>query len=128
MSQLYRSMGRKPLEASDKERLAVSMSSGVVAGIAGAVASHPADVLLSLINKNKGAGGEGSVTTRLMRLAREVGPKRLLVSGLAARCWMVGGYSAAQFAIFDSIMAVTGAEKFYFRDPTLASGSGSAGH
>lgn len=40
----------------------VSLASGVVAGVVAAVISHPADTLLSKINK-AGAGGSGSTTT-----------------------------------------------------------------
>lgn len=103
--------------ASDGTKLTVSLSSGVIAGVAAAIISHPADTLLSLINKKEGAGGEGSIPTRLMRLAKEVGFKKLCLTGLGARCVMIGSLTAGQFAIFDTVMQMTGAKKFHFHDP-----------
>ena len=42
---------------------------------------------------------------------------RLATTGLGARCVMIGALTAGQFAIFDSVMAALGAEKFHFHDP-----------
>lgn len=85
--------------------------------MAAAVISHPADTLLSLVNK-EGAGGTGSIGSRLWNLAKETGFKKLCVNGLGARCIMIGTLTAGQFAIFDYIMTVTGATKFHFTDPS----------
>merc|ERR1712188_139317 len=52
-------------------KMGVSIASGVIAGVAAAIISHPADTLLSKVNK-KGAGGEGSMVVRLGRIASEV--------------------------------------------------------
>merc|ERR1712061_194541 len=49
-------------------KMGVSLASGTIAGVAAAIISHPADTLLSKINK-KGAGGEGGMVTRLGRIA-----------------------------------------------------------
>jgi solute carrier family 25 phosphate transporter 3 len=114
---IFNGIGSDAATASSNLKMAVSLSSGVVAGVAAAVISHPADTLLSLINKSETAGGEGSIPTRLMRLAGEVGIKKLCLTGLGARCVMIGTLTAGQFGIFDSIMAVTGAEKFHFHPP-----------
>jgi len=103
--------------ASDGTKLAVSLSSGVVAGVAAAIISHPADTLLSLINKSETAGGTGSIPSRLSNLAKEVGFKKLCLTGLGARCVMIGTLTAGQFGIFDTIMAATGAKKFSFVNP-----------
>lgn len=102
--------------SSDGAKLSVSLASGVVAGVAAAIISHPADTLLSLINK-PGAGGEGSMIVRLGRVASEVGFIKLCTNGLPARCIMIGSLTAGQFAIFDIVMSVTGASKFHFEDP-----------
>jgi len=102
--------------ASSTTKMAVSLSSGVVAGVAAAIISHPADTLLSLVNK-EGAGGEGPIMTRLMRIAKEVGFKKLCLTGLGARCVMIGTLTAGQFGIFDSVMGAIGAEKFHFTNP-----------
>ncbi|KAJ3324694.1 hypothetical protein HDU76_013347 [Blyttiomyces sp. JEL0837] len=75
----------------------VSLSSGIIAGVAAAVISHPADTLLSMVNK-QGAGGNGSIVSRLTKLAREAGFRRLCLVGLGPRCVMVGALTAGQFA------------------------------
>jgi len=99
-------------------KMAMALSSGTIAGVAAAIISHPADTLLSLVNKSETAGGTGSISSRLMNLANEMGFKKLCLTGLGARCVMIGTLTAGQFAIFDTIMAATGAEKFHFHDPT----------
>merc|ERR1712097_63527 len=97
-------------------KMAVSLTSGVIAGVAAAIISHPADTLLSKINK-AGAGGEGSMFTRLGRIASEVGAYNLCTVGLPARCVMIGTLTAGQFLIFDQLMPILGAEKFHFENP-----------
>jgi len=114
--QIWKATGLNASESSESTKLAVSLSSGVVAGVAAAIISHPADTLLSLINK-EGAGGEGSIMTRLTRLAYEVGFVKLCLTGLGARCVMIGSLTAGQFGIFDTIMTMTGAKKFKFVNP-----------
>lgn len=113
---IYAMLGKTPAEMSDGGNLSVSLGSGTIAGVAAAIISHPADTLLSKVNK-KGAGGEGSIMTRLGRLASEIGFVKLATVGLGARCVMIGSLTALQFAIFDSVLAVTGAKKFRFTDP-----------
>jgi len=97
-------------------KMGVSLTSGVIAGVAAAIISHPADTLLSKINK-KGAGGEGSMVTRLGRIAGEIGFVNLCMTGLAPRCVMIGTLTAGQFLIFDTLMPIMGAEKFHFENP-----------
>lgn len=97
-------------------KMGVSLTSGVIAGVAAAIISHPADTLLSKINK-KGAGGEGGMVTRLGRIAGELGLQKLCLTGLAPRCVMIGTLTAGQFLIFDTLMPVMGAEKFHFSNP-----------
>merc|ERR550514_729749 len=97
-------------------KMGVSLLSGVIAGVAAAIISHPADTLLSKVNK-AGAGGEGSMVTRLGRIAAETGFVNLATVGLPARCVMIGTLTAGQFLIFDTLMPIMGAEKFHFSDP-----------
>lgn len=115
--QIYGIVGGTPDTSGDGKKMAVSLSSGVVAGVAAAIISHPADTLLSLVNKSETAGGSGTIMQRLGRLAGEVGFKKLCLTGLGARCVMIGTLTAGQFGIFDSIMAATGATKFHFVNP-----------
>mmetsp|Transcript_385 Transcript_385/g.710 ORF Transcript_385/g.710 Transcript_385/m.710 type:complete len:315 (-) Transcript_385:64-1008(-) len=97
-------------------KMGVSLASGTIAGVAAAIISHPADTLLSKINK-KGAGGEGGMVTRLGRIASEIGFVKLCTTGLAPRCVMIGTLTAGQFLIFDTLMPIMGAEKFHFENP-----------
>lgn len=114
---IWAASGMDSTKATSGQALAVSLSSGTIAGVAAAIISHPADTLLSKVNK-KGAGGEGSIMTRLGRIAAEIGFVKLATVGLGARCVMIGSLTALQFAIFDTVMEATGAKKFQFRDPT----------
>merc|ERR1711937_923426 len=97
-------------------KMGVSIASGVIAGVSAAIISHPADTLLSKINK-AGAGGEGTMFVRLGRIASEIGFVKLATVGLGARCVMIGTLTAGQFLIFDSLMPIMGAEKFPFSNP-----------
>lgn len=56
----------------DAEKLGISLTSGVTAGVAAAVVSHPADTLLSLMNKQPGMGGDGNMISRMFNVAMEV--------------------------------------------------------
>jgi len=113
---IYASMGKTSKDLSGGQNLGVSIGSGLIAGVAAAIISHPADTLLSKVNK-KGAGGTGSIATRLGRIATEIGFVKLATVGLGARCVMIGTLTALQFAIFDTVMEATGAAKFQFTDP-----------
>jgi solute carrier family 25 phosphate transporter 3 len=113
---IYSSMGKRPDELSPASNVGVSLTSGVIAGVAAAIISHPADTLLSKINK-AGAGGEGSMMVRLGRIAAETGVVNLCTVGLLPRCVMIGTLTAGQFGIFDSVMNALGASKFHFHNP-----------
>lgn len=113
---MYNSMNTSPEKCSKSTNVGISLGSGVVAGIVAAIVSHPADTLLSKINK-KGAGGTGGTMSRLWNIAKEMGFVKLCVTGLGARCVMIGTLTAGQFGIFDSVMAAIGAQKFHFHNP-----------
>merc|ERR1712070_392204 len=114
---IYNAMGTSPDKLSKSGVLTVSLGSGVVAGIAAATISQPADGLLSKVNK-KGAGGEGSMVVRLGRIAAETGFVKLCTQGLFARWIHVGLITAGQFAIVDACMMSVGASRFHFHDPS----------
>jgi len=114
---IYDSLGKTPKEMSSGENISVSLASGVVAGVTAAIISHPADTLLSKINK-AGAGGSGGMFSRLANIAAETGLVKLCTQGLAARCVMIGTLTAGQFGIFDIVMNAVGASKFHFHDPS----------
>jgi len=90
---IYNSMNTTPDKLSKGSNVTVSLLSGVVAGVAAAIISHPADTLLSKVNK-KGAGGEGSITSRLINISKEMGFVKLATVGLGARCVMIGTLTA----------------------------------
>ena len=113
---IYTSMGKTPADCSGGTNISISLLSGVVAGVASAIISHPADTLLSKVNK-KGAGGDGPMMTRLMNIASEIGFVKLCTVGLAPRCVMIGTLTAGQFGIFDTVMNALGASKFHFHNP-----------
>lgn len=113
---IYNSMGKTPEQLSPGTNISVSLGSGVVAGVAAAIISHPADTLLSKVNK-AGAGGTGSTASRLANIAREIGFVKLATTGLGPRCVMIGTLTAGQFGIFDSVMNALGATKFHFHAP-----------
>jgi solute carrier family 25 phosphate transporter 3 len=109
-------MGKKPKDLPQQTNVGISLASGVVAGVVSAIISHPADTLLSKVNK-KGAGGDGSMLKRLANIASEVGFVKLCTVGLLPRCIMIGTLTAGQFGIFDTVMGALGASKFHFHNP-----------
>jgi solute carrier family 25 phosphate transporter 3 len=113
---MYASMGKTPADMSASGNLGVSLSSGVIAGVAAAIISHPADTLLSKVNK-AGAGGTGSMASRLANIAKAEGFVNLMTVGLLPRCVMIGTLTAGQFGIFDTVMSALGASKFHFHNP-----------
>jgi len=112
---MYSSMGTTADKLSSLSNTGVMLGSGVVAGVAAAIISHPADTLLSKVNK-AGAGGDGSIPQRMMNITKETGVMKLCTQGLGARCVMIGTLTALQFGIFDSVMRALGASKFNFRE------------
>lgn len=83
----------------------VQLGCGMVAGVAAAVLSHPADTLLSKINK--GGGGKGSAMTKLVRLAAETGPVGIW-AGLGTRVLMTAFLISGQFLLYAQIGELLG--------------------
>jgi solute carrier family 25 phosphate transporter 3 len=103
---IYASIGTPKAQLSNSTVTFVNLGSGLIAGAAAAIISQPADTLLSKINKQKGANG--SIASRLIALARELGPRGLYL-GLGPRIVMVGILAAGQFAIYEDITRILGA-------------------
>lgn len=78
-------------KTSDLQQTGINLGSGLIAGFAAAIVSQPADTMLSMINKTKGAPGQGTVS-RLVEIAGQLG-LRGSFSGIGARLFMVGGKS-----------------------------------
>merc|ERR1719335_344523 len=113
---IYAGMGKTPEQMGATGNLGVALSSGVVAGVVAAIISHPADTLLSKMNK-AGEGGTGSIPSRMLNVTKQMGVVNLCTTGLGARCVMIGTLTALQFAIFDSILNGLGASKYQFLPP-----------
>lgn len=106
---IFRAMGpERKAKLTQLESTGVELTSGIAAGVAAAVLSHPADTLLSAMNKGAGDPNQGA-TSRMFQLAREFGPKRLLTSGLGPRIVMTCGLVAGQFVIYSQCKVLTGA-------------------
>lgn len=101
---IYKGLGKKKEEMADSAKLTISLGSGVVAGIAAAIISQPADTVLSVINKQKTSE---PMFTAISRVMTDLGFKGLF-RGTGARCWMVGTLTAGQFFIYDYIKILTG--------------------
>lgn len=91
--------------ASSGTNTAINLGSGLIAGMAAAVISQPADTMLSKINKTQGLPGEGTVS-RLIKISKELG-LRGSFGGIGARLFMVGTITAGQFAIYGDIKKVS---------------------
>lgn len=99
---LYKSVVPKPRsECSKSEQLLVTFIAGYIAGVFCAVVSHPADTIVSVLNKEKGSTFAG--------VAKSLGFKALW-SGLGPRIIMIGTLTALQWFIYDFV-------KVYLRMP-----------
>jgi len=103
--QIYRSVDKSKISSGTET--VINLGSGLVAGLAAAIVSQPADTMLSKINKTKGLPGEGT-TSRLFKIAKELGI-RGSYAGIGARMAMVGLITAGQFSIYGDIKKALGA-------------------
>jgi solute carrier family 25 phosphate transporter 3 len=90
------------------QQMSVNLTGGLIAGMAAAVISQPADTLLSKINKSKGAPGQ-STTSRLIQMSGQLGVKGLF-TGMSARLVMIGTLTAGQCTFFlfvDLLLSLT---------------------
>ncbi|XP_029016298.1 solute carrier family 25 member 3a isoform X2 [Betta splendens] len=99
---LYKYVVPKPRsECSKPEQLVVTFVAGYIAGVFCAIVSHPADSVVSVLNKEKGSTA--------LQVLKRLGPKGVW-KGLIARIIMIGTLTALQWFIYDSV-------KVYFRLP-----------
>ncbi|KAK7056882.1 mitochondrial phosphate carrier protein [Paramarasmius palmivorus] len=104
---VFRNMSEETRKSlSQTSKLSISLGSGIIAGFAAAILSHPADTLLSQINK--GHGPKGSMVQRLVALGREAGFKGLF-AGLGPRMIMTAGLVSSQFLMYGAIKEALGA-------------------
>ncbi|KAF5962264.1 putative phosphate transport protein MIR1 [Fusarium bulbicola] len=105
-------------EVSSMGDTGINLGAGLVAGLAAAVVSQPADTMLSKINKERAVIGE-STSRRLFRIASELG-LRGAYTGMQARAVMVSGMTAVQFGIYGDIKKVSlNLDPLFCRDTLL---------
>ena len=85
-------------------QLMITFISGYWAGIFCAVVSHPADVMVSILNKNK---SNEPTLTQVKKIYGEIGFNGLW-NGLTARIIMVGTLTGLQWWIYDSFKVACG--------------------
>lgn len=113
---IYAGLGTTPLSCDKSTQLGVSLTSGLFAGVVAATVSQAPDGLLSKVNK-KGAGGDGSLVSRLVNITKETGYWKLQTEGLGARWAHVGLITMGQFLILDAVLMAFGAQRLSFKDP-----------
>lgn len=86
--------GKSKASLTGGQSTGLNLGAGLIAGMAAAVISQPADTLLSKINKTKGLPGQ-STTSRLVTMAGQLGAKGLF-TGMSARLVMIGTLTAGQ--------------------------------
>merc|ERR1711944_120931 len=92
---LYKHVVPKPrAECSKSEQLMVTFAAGYIAGVFCAIVSHPADCVVSVLNKTPGVSAG--------QVAKGLGFKGLW-KGLFARIIMIGTLTALQWFIYDSV-------------------------
>jgi len=97
---IYRRLPKKKEQYNKLQQLGVSFAGGYIAGVFCAVVSHPADSIVSILNKDKTAS-VGSVW-RNNKLSY------LLTKGLGTRILMVGTLTGLQWLIYDTFKTAVG--------------------
>jgi len=97
---IYRQLGGKKSDYNKFQQLGVSFAGGYLAGIFCAAISHPADTVVSVLNKNKG--------TTIGQVVRSTPISTLLTKGLGTRILMIGTLTGLQWLIYDSFKTAVG--------------------
>lgn len=97
---IYKNFLSRPKDEYNKlQQLGVSFAAGYLAGILCAVVSHPADVIVSKLNKTPGGS--------FVSIAKELGFTGCW-TGLPVRIVMVGTLTGLQWLIYDSFKSMVG--------------------
>jgi len=92
---LYANIVPKPrAECTKGEQLVVTFAAGYIAGVFCAIVSHPADCVVSVLNKTPGVSAG--------QVVKDLGMKGLW-AGLGPRIIMIGTLTALQWFIYDSV-------------------------
>ena len=102
---VYKNVLTKPKKDYSKTtQLGVTFLSGYYAGIFCAIISHPADTMVSKLNKDSSSGTVGQKASKIYK---EIGFKGLW-NGLGIRILMVGTLTGLQWWIYDSFKSAAG--------------------
>jgi len=95
----YSNIFTKPKsEYSKGSQLMVTFMSGYIAGVFCAIVSHPADTMVSILNKRTSSAGTGQ---QVKEIYSEIGFNGLW-KGLGTRIFMIGTLTCLQWVIYDS--------------------------
>jgi len=100
---IYKNILTQPKETYGKStQLGVTLSAGIMTGIACGIISHPADTMVSLMGKTEHQG------KTVLQIAQEVGLRNLFTNGLASRLVIVGALTGMQWWAYDSFKTLMG--------------------
>lgn len=102
---IYATLGKPKSSYNGLQQTGVSFAGGYIAGVACAVISHPADVMVSKLNSATKAG-EGAMGA-MVRIYGDIGFMGLW-NGLPTRIVMIGTLTAFQWLIYDSFKVALG--------------------
>jgi solute carrier family 25 phosphate transporter 3 len=80
-------------------QMGVTFASGYIAGVFCAIVSHPADTMVSILNKR--SGSDKSTGAQIKEIYGEIGFAGLW-KGLGTRIFMIGTLTCLQWVIYDS--------------------------
>lgn len=104
---LYKALPGRKRDYGGGAQTAVSFVAGYAAGVLCAVISHPADVMVSMLNADGGRGPGESAVGALGRLYKQVGARGLW-NGLPVRIFMLGSLTGMQWLLYDSFKIFVG--------------------
>ena len=105
---MYNYIWTAPRETYSKQtQLMITFLSGYWAGIFCAIVSHPADTMVSILNKRSDDGTGASTGQKVRQIYGEIGFKGLW-NGLGARIIMIGTLTGLQWWIYDSFKVACG--------------------
>jgi len=115
---IYKSLPKKKEEYNKFQQLLVSFAGGYAAGIFCAAVSHPADTVVSILNKDKSKTIGG--------ILKETPALTLMTKGLGTRIIMIGTLTGLQWLIYDTFKTVMGFPTAGAKAPPTASTAAAA--
>jgi len=106
----YTMLGHPKTDYTKRQQLLVTFGSGYIAGIVCGAVSHPADAMVSKLNKAKTTGGTGAAMREIYYGTPEhpgIGFAGLW-KGIGSRVVMIGTLAALQWFIYDSFKVYSG--------------------